>query len=298
MRFRRTVCRQPVAEQATHWKYCRGCPLMTDCPSGETVEPDPPPYAEVMVGQEDAARPLVIAPAFPAPETAEPGLCGTLAVTFVGRQAERHAEAFWSAARAAGADPTAGRAAIASPSTSPTRPRRMAAARSAAGSGRAGRAAPRLCVELASPLFLKGRTNAAGNVRWWNRRFTICCASLRTVGALHALYASAERGVPRRRLEADFAGLKTAALEVPTLELSYRPFAQGHVSGRSDSRRLEGTVGYGVYADVPLSLVRWLVWGGRVHVGGHRVAGAGGWRVGWSAARRRPGVPDEWHWLS
>jgi hypothetical protein len=33
---------------------------------------------------------------------------------------------------------------------------------------------------------------------------------------------------------------------------------------------------------VPLSLANWLYWGGRVHVGGQRVKGYGGWRVAWS----------------
>jgi hypothetical protein len=38
-------------------------------------------------------------------------------------------------------------------------------------------------------------------------------------------------------------------------------------------------VGGGVYADVPLSLLPWMLWAGRLHAGGHRVAGAGGWRL-------------------
>ena len=35
----------------------------------------------------------------------------------------------------------------------------------------------------------------------------------------------------------------------------------------------------GLYGDVPWSLVPWLLWGGRLHVGSHRIAGAGGWRL-------------------
>jgi hypothetical protein len=31
--------------------------------------------------------------------------------------------------------------------------------------------------------------------------------------------------------------------------------------------------------DVPLSLLPWMLWAGRLHAGGHRVAGAGGWRL-------------------
>lgn len=300
MRFRRSVCRQPLAEQQTRWRYCRGCPLMADCPYGQTVEPDPPPGAEVMHGQEDAARPLVIAPAFPAPEVAEPGLSGTVSVTFVGRQAARHAEAFWGSMREAGADASTGLGrdrvtfdVSEDGSDEWWLPDLPLGPESLDGS------VPRLLVELTSPLILESRDERGKKWRTVEPAFhDLLRASLRSVGALVALYATVERGTPRGRLEADYAGLKTAAMAVPTLELGYRPFAQGHVSQRSGGSRLEGAVGYGVYGDVPLALVRWLVWGGRLHVGGQRVCGAGGWRIGWSDARRRPGVSDEWNWLS
>ena len=42
---------------------------------------------------------------------------------------------------------------------------------------------------------------------------------------------------------------------------------------------LYGVMGEGEYGPVPGALMTWLEWGGRVHVGTDRVAGAGGWRV-------------------
>jgi hypothetical protein len=96
-------------------------------------------------------------------------------------------------------------------------------------------------------------------------------ASLRTVSDLFRLY-----GQP---VEADFRGLADAAREVKLLDHCYEPFEQERNSSRSGRFTTRGAVGGGVYADVPMGLLPWLLWGGRLHVGTHRVAGAGGWRL-------------------
>ena len=97
-------------------------------------------------------------------------------------------------------------------------------------------------------------------------------ASLRALGSLSALYG--------RRLPADFAALKEASQSVPLVRSNYAAFHQDHRSNRSGSRELHGVMGNGVYGPAPRALATWLEWGGRVHVGEHRVAGAGGWQVG------------------
>jgi hypothetical protein len=85
------------------------------------------------------------------------------------------------------------------------------------------------------------------------------------------------------RLPADFAALREASERVVLLESAYRPFRQPKMSNRSGVHTLlRGTVGSAVFGAVPLALARWLLWGGRVHVGPNRVAGAGGWRLWWS----------------
>jgi hypothetical protein len=103
-RFKERVCRFPWAVQQTERLYCKGCPHLAECPYGQTVEPDPPPGSRVPPGQEDAVRPLVIAPVFPAPAAGRPGLRIPVRVTFLGRSAAAHAEAFWSALAEAGRD--------------------------------------------------------------------------------------------------------------------------------------------------------------------------------------------------
>ena len=97
-------------------------------------------------------------------------------------------------------------------------------------------------------------------------------AAARTVSGLFSFYDEP--------LVADFAGLKAAAQEVRLLEHCYEPFEQRKWSNRSQQRfPLRGLSGGGVYGDVPLAFLPWMLWGGRLHVGPHRVAGAGGWRL-------------------
>src|SRR5688500_6091986 len=97
-RFKSQVCRHAPTEQDTTWRYCKGCPHMTESPYGQTVEPDPPPDAAVYKGQEDAARPFVMAPQFPVPSRGEVGTRIPLHVTFIGQSATRHANSFFAAA--------------------------------------------------------------------------------------------------------------------------------------------------------------------------------------------------------
>src|SRR5262245_9028151 len=90
--FKDSVCRHPPAERDTRWVHCRGCPYLRECPYGVTFEPDPPPEVETFRGQEDAARPLVLAPHFPLPARGEAGFEFPVRLTAVG-PAVAHADA-------------------------------------------------------------------------------------------------------------------------------------------------------------------------------------------------------------
>lgn len=60
----------------------------------------------------------------------------------------------------------------------------------------------------------------------------------------------------------------------------WEPFRQRHRSNRrGQSYDLVGVSGGAVFGPVPLCLVPWLLWGGRLGVGEHRVCGAGCWQV-------------------
>jgi hypothetical protein len=133
--------------------------------------------------------------------------------------------------------------------------------------------AARVREELDSPLFLLSRDGQGRRRSIMAPGFSdLVRASLRSVGLLWRAHAQA--------LDADFAGIKAAAADVRLIENGYQRFQQRKWSNRTEQRfELDGATGYGVYGPVPMALLPWLIWGGRVRVGSHRVAGAGGWEV-------------------
>lgn len=276
-RFKEAVCRQPPDERVTRWTVCKGCPFLAECPYGGLFEPDPPAGADMFHGQEDAVRPIVLAPYFPVPEDVSRGLEIPLRITLVGPSAAQDVrpllQMIANVGRQRGLGPEhvtfellvaegGGRQVFelrrqdlpAHPATVPG-------------------VLPRVGIGLVSPLLLRSRGEEG------RRRSNTCPElgdllrpALRTISHLFRLY-----GEP---LEADFRALKAAAEGIRMVEHCYEPFQQRKWSSRTEHRfSIHGVVGGGVYADVPLALLPWLVWGGRLHVGNHRVAGAGGWRV-------------------
>ena len=135
---------------------------------------------------------------------------------------------------------------------------------------------PWVRVELTSPLFLReGGLGQEGQfVR--NPGFGhLLRASLRVVGRAFAVFS--EESLEE---QVDFAGLKAAAEQVQTQTATWDVFHQSHHSRRGRSRyELTGLVGSAVFSDVPVQMLSWLVWGGRLGVGEYRVAGAGTWRL-------------------
>lgn len=277
-RLRAAVCRQPVADQLTRWRQCAGCPHMAGCPYGETVEPDPPAGVRLPGGWENAARPLVVAPYFPLPEAARVGDRIAVRAVFVGRAAD-HAVAFWDALRVGGADPMIGLGEdrilfdVLPPED------RAAAARISHvepppdPQGVPGWV-PWVRVVLTGPLVLKEET-APGRKRLVTRPTFghLVRAGLRVLGPLFRCYAGP---LP----DESFGRVKELAAAVPTLTAEFRPFEQVKSSHRSGDRwAVGGVTGAGVYGPVPVGLLPWLRWAGRLHVGTHRVAGAGGWEV-------------------
>ncbi len=276
--FRRAVCLFTAAEQDSTWRYCKGCPHQAVCPYGQTVEPDPPPGAAVVSGQNDAVRALVIAPAFPAPKVGVPGTEIRVRVSFAGTAAARHADAFWTAVAAAGRDPLGGfdpdRATfeVRFPPAPEAAARWLTAELPVTPDVPTG-LIPRLGVVLTSPLFLRQSGGGGRSLVAVPTFADLLRASLRTVGRLCAYYGEP---IP----DEAFRRLKEAAAAVPTLSAQFIPFRQRKWSNRSQQgAMLNGVIGEAAYGPVPGGLAPWLEWGGRLHVGPHRVAGAGGWQV-------------------
>lgn len=270
-------CGHSPQERETRWKYCTGCPHLSNCSYGQLFEPDPPPNATLTPGREDAIRPLILFPYFPLPEHAPVDLRIPVQILGIGAKAQEHLEKLLSTLsrigpnQGMGADevcfevlrgsPEETQSASLSISELPLNPHAVAGV------------LPRVGVGLTAPLFLKSKDKAKRSRAILVPTFAdLFRASLRTLGELFRHY---DQPIP-----ADFAALKAASQEVSLIDHCFEPFEQSRWSNRGQSRyQLRGVVGGGVYRNVPLSLLPWLYFGGRFHVGSHRVAGAGGWRI-------------------
>ncbi len=278
--FKDSICRHSVPERESRWIACRGCPHMADCPYGQTLEPDPPSGAAVRRGQADAARPLVLAPAFPLPEEVRAGTVIPLRLVLIGVAAERAnqlLEMIDLAGRTKGLHPCfqgpqrGGHGAKRIPlrlgrTTALTqRSYRLTAGDFAADSADC---VPEVRVALTSPLAISVQNEISLAPRFGD----LLAASLRVVSHLFSLYD--------QPLEVDFEHLKQLAECVTPVASGFRPYSQPITSNRARQKHeFRGVVGTSVYRDVPRALLPWLEWGGRLHVGERRIAGAGGWRV-------------------
>ncbi len=304
--FKSRLCRHPADERETHWRYCSGCPLMRGCPYGELFEPDPPEGANVFRGQDQAARPLVLSAGFPVDrqwkECREGKMSAgseiALTATLIGMPAIAHATYLWEAIAAAGRD--RGRGLDPDNTTFEVLPQ------PAWGEGSqwsvidlpphpdaAEGVARWVRLRLTSPLFLRQRDDDGKRRTASEPNFAdLLRASLRILGNLFALYAEP--------LGADFAALKESSHSVESAAQRFRHFQQQKTSNRSQqTRQVHGVVGEAVFENVPGALLHWLTWGGLVHAGIDRVAGAGGWRVAWTDARDWSKAREQdWHSLS
>ena len=269
--FKERVCAHPPHVRLQQWQHCSGCPYQTSCPYGVLFEPadsnDSPEK------QDAARRPLVMAPD-PAPASVSlPGMLMPLRMLVVGEQPGNWAMELLQCIESLGADRGLGSnevhfelLPVGNPSICaldasvfpltpvPNEPLH-----------------PLLTIELRSPLFL--REARSRNLLESPSLADLLKASIRVVDGLFSQIT----GTP---LSPDIRSLVELANQASVLSEQWEPFSQRHHSTRGKVRySLEGVVGHAVYTSVHQSLVPWLTWGGMLHVGGHRIAGAGGWRT-------------------
>lgn len=266
-RLKARTCRHSVALQLQHWTYCRGCPLRSGCAYGETIEGGDPEAA-------DATRPVVIAPTYPCPERGRAGDRIRVRITFIGEEAAAHAEQVWEALRIGGADPGLGLGPDrvlfdVLPGDQPDRPVRLELTDPGAETAQV----EKVRVVFTSPLVLKTRETGG-------RRRLITRPSLadllRGWESLAGLLAAIGSPVPAEWL----AEVVRLAARVPTISTELTVVRQFKSSHRTHEQwDEEGITGWAEYGPLPRGLMRWLEAAGRLHVGTHRVAGAGGWQV-------------------
>jgi hypothetical protein len=326
-RLKEEVCQQPKPQQNTVWKYCRGCPFMGDCRYGELFEPDhldwavnklEPDLVRLLNGRKEPPRPIILVPAYPAPEEADSGLMLPLSIRFFGKQAAAHVDWVLDRLDQAGRSGVLGQNNVRfrldfrevresrvelTPEMLPTSIDPTAGV------------IPRLGIGLTAPLFLAPavKTTRTSAIRKRPRSRAETSQQNLIVPSFEELFRAAlnnvraqltAAGEPPPRLDLRMWG--RAARNVALQEHCYEEFTQPHWQSRhcddafgsplpsqrcevgqydrrratrSGSREFQGTFGGGVYTHVPWSFLPWLTWAGLFHVGGERVSGAGGWRV-------------------
>lgn len=284
MELKNMACQWPEPIRSIDWKYCRGCPHITTCAYGVIYEADPPRDRLVLTRERDGERAVAVAPGFPAPENSHRGMKLPVRMTLIGAPAVERLPALIRAVRQvgqnAGLGPNGAKFEViegidvlnGSLNRLEFSPNDLIAPQL-----RQSETVPEVLVDLASPLFLRQELERGKKWRIVERpRFSdLFRASLRIVGRTFAVFGD---GPLENRV--DFFELKSLAESVSTIHEGWTPFSQGHASRRSAQRwKLRGVTGLGVFGPVPAAMIPWLVWGGRLGVGMHRVAGAGVWNV-------------------
>jgi len=247
---------------------------MAGCQFGETFEPDPSPGIHIPLGQANTTRPIVFAPQYPLPEYVEAGFEFELAIVLIGPTASAHAVDVWESLRIGGADLGLGLGEDHIPfDVLPSRRVDESIRLELPLTPQSDEVVDTVAIEFTSPLYLTANEGERRRPLFDPSFGDLVRAGLRVLGPLHKLYGQA---LP----ESVFSHVKQVAESVPVRSADLRIFEQPKWSHRTKERyTMRGVVGRMTCGPVPAWIVPWLQWGGRLHVGTHRVAGAGGWRV-------------------
>jgi CRISPR-associated endoribonuclease Cas6 len=284
LRYRASVCQQPKETWSDRWKHCRGCLHLSSCGYGIAFEPESTAVATAAVSgltddphlaspaaTIDAVRRVVIAPEFPTPVQARRGNSLRVRITSIGSDASATVPGIVAALAAAGQRDGLGpdRVRFSLVDSHPTVDTITVDPAQLPPLVATAPLLPRLTICLDGPLFLREREARSRRMILDPDFATFVRHSLRIVREFFPA------------LSIDSGDLhEDLARSVATVASDLRPFHQDKASRRTFRRfALEGVVGSCSFADVPGCFLPWLALAGILHVGGHRVAGAGGWVV-------------------
>lgn len=279
-RFRERHCILSPAEQAGRWRQCRGCPHLPSCLYGRTFEPDeqllPVSATGRHGGGHDLPRMIVLSPAFPAPVRAERGLRLPLTVVAVGESARNATVELLEVLTAAGRAGVFGTDRLHFDVIGEKAARtqlRLDARALPDGESTSDETISRVRLVLTSPLFLRDRDDAGRPLPCRFPSFhRLVRAAVDTVAGMALVHA-----VP---VASNTRAVVALARDVSTVSADWHFFDQEKHSNRTRMRfGVRGVTGEAMFADVPRAVLPWLTLAGLLHVGGHRVAGAGGWRL-------------------
>lgn len=269
--FKRRVCRHPeFRSRSDPLPNCVGCPVAGRCPYVQTFEPLRRVSAQRFA---DPIRPVVLQPQFPLPKRLVSGTRIGLRALLVGDAvdyADELVKAVDLAGRKQGIGPKRRRI--------PVRLERLHECERQFTRWRStdlpqsvnedDARAPLVRLELTSPLRIVERGCMIAEPKLPD----LLRASIRVIRHLCGIYS--------RPLKLDTTSLMHAAASLRTVETDYRPFQQPIQSNKRRNRhKFEAITGHAVFHNVPITLLPWLIWGGRFHVGDRRVSGCGGWRI-------------------
>lgn len=272
-RWRNTDCHRSEYEKQTRWKYCKGCERNATCSYGQIFEPDIPAGVHLFGGHKEAPRSFVVRPEFPLPSLARVGQIFEIRVLFIGEQREP-IDRFWSHLETAFRNRATGlghdRVQI-----MPVKGTRLDFARRIQLTDPTeGEILSKIEIHLTTPLmiFQKDPNNEKELVTRPSM-LDLVRSGLQLLGPLFRC-----RGNPLP--DEWFVTLKEMASRVCLLESGYKSWSQHKRSNRSKQEwDMQGIIGKGIYGSVPVSLVPWLKAMGQLHIGTHRIIGAGGWEV-------------------
>lgn len=275
-RLKNNVCRQAPDERDARWRYCTGCPHIAACEyaclfetGGELIDS---PQAK---GRNGVLRPFVLAPLCPHPTRLRRGDELSVCVTTIGTLAAKARKAALAALGQAGRHPGLGpdRIQFDVESLTPEETHTLRPTDLPRSPASNPGVMPRLEVQLRTPLFLGQRDTSGKRQMLTVPSFgDLCRAAMRTISSLVTQQGES--------LQVDFQQLAASADSVCTERSKWRVFEQWRSSHRTKQQyELRGVTGSAVFRDVPLALLPWMAWGGRLHVGQHRVAGAGYWSI-------------------
>lgn len=260
--------------------YCLGCMKNASCQYGRVFEPDRLIIAgRVSKGMREGLRGVSIAPAFPVRCDASRGDSFLLRLMGIGSISAPMMELTTEAIDALGSTVGLG--------PSHVKVRLLRAEAQVRTWQLDHRTLPRtvtrdtvpwLKIVLETPLFLKGPS--ANGRRFTGRRqepptlAILLRESIRTVRRALDEYSNAQP------MEFDPGELLQAAAATRQDQQDWEIFEQSRISARQQSRwQPSGWVGSVTYSDVPLALIPWLIWGGRLGIGDARNCGAGLWHT-------------------
>ncbi|GIX03624.1 MAG: hypothetical protein KatS3mg113_0630 [Planctomycetaceae bacterium] len=269
--LRQQYCQQPKDTWADKWKYCKGCPYNHQCGYGILYEPDPPANVHVALGWQDAPRPLVMQPYFPAPRVVHPRQRLPLRIITLGEMAERSYGGLLDSLRKAGRNGRGlGQAQIQFEVETEDEGKEIAIRLPCPGEDNEEVLAK---VTIVTPLIIKKEVQHGHKQVEYHPSFeSLIRAGLRVIGPLYKFHLQA---LPDELLWE----VKQAAMRVNTILSDYVVFRQSRHSSRYEPYMVQGVLGWGLYGPIPAWLATWLEWAGWLHVGNYRIAGCGRWQT-------------------